>query len=398
MEPVPVAATATTDDAEMGDFNGQWIHIFDAGNYGDKGNWPVEKLQQVVENFRRLKAGVKVLFAEKVLRHNPAAVIGHSHSDRDPALGWVDALQLKGGQLWAKFRDVHPILESAVAEKRYPERSVELYRDFQGLGPALRRVAFLGAVPPEVKSLQPIQFNDNGSPWVAINKEDTVKTSTHAEHDTTPAPAAAGNGNGEKVEVPKGPMEVVKETIKKVMELIKPAEEAVEELEDEAKPVDDDDETTSAPAAAPATPAATMSDRLDSLETQLATKTFMEAMPSNLSPSARARIEAVVPSLIQAEGSVSFSEGKKQVSQLALTTFAEIIVLASKNGLTVPTTPVVTGGRQASDLDTFSENIDQDSVVLKKLADKIAKEEDISFAEALPKAREKQSVAHAGRA
>jgi len=379
MEPVPVAAN-TDADTEMGDFGGQWIHIFDAGDYGAKGNWTVEKLQLVVENFRRLKAGVKVLFAEKVLRHEPAAVIGHSHSDKDPALGWVESLQLKGGQLWAKFRDVHPILESAVTEKRYPNRSVELYGDFHSMGPALRRVAFLGAVPPEVKTLAPMNFNDNGSPWVVINKEETVKNSTHAEHPTTPATAA---GSDEKVEVSKGPIDKVMEAIKKVKEAILPAEEAVDELEAEAKPVGDDENKT--PAAPAATPAAmseggkTVAARVTALELENATMKFMEAMPSNLAPAARARIEAVVPALLRAEGTVSFSEGRKDISQLALTTFAEIIGLASKNGLTVPTTPVATARTRKGSVIKFNEpkhggDVDPESTKRAEFAEAIAPE------------------------
>ena len=34
----------------MSNFNNQWIEIFQAGDYGEKGDWPAERLHEVVRN------------------------------------------------------------------------------------------------------------------------------------------------------------------------------------------------------------------------------------------------------------------------------------------------------------------------------------------------------------
>jgi hypothetical protein len=130
---------------QFSDFNSNWVEIFRAGDYGDKGQWPESKLDQVVANFA---AGT----------WKPPAVIGHPQTDA-PAMGWVDALARQGKTLVAKFSQVQPELESMVANGRYPNRSAAFYTDPQGKGPVLRHVGFLGAVPPEVKGLAPIKFS-----------------------------------------------------------------------------------------------------------------------------------------------------------------------------------------------------------------------------------------------
>ncbi|MBZ5703248.1 MAG: hypothetical protein LAN84_15555 [Acidobacteriia bacterium] len=143
----------------MANFNSQWIEIFKSGNYGPKGDWPVEKLQQVVANFN---AG----------SWKPPAVLGHPEHD-SPAMGWVEQLALDGGVLKAKFMKVQPQLEAHVAEGRYPNRSAAFYLDPQGKGPVLRHVGFLGGMPPEIKGLEPVKFSDGE--FVAIEfKEDDV--------------------------------------------------------------------------------------------------------------------------------------------------------------------------------------------------------------------------------
>lgn len=134
------------------DFNSQWIEIFRAGNYGEKGNWTASMLGQVVNNFN---TGA----------WKPPAVLGHPEHD-SPAMGWVKELREEGGKLLARFENVHPALEAMVAEGRYPNRSAAFYLNPQGNGPVLRHVGFLGAMPPEVKSLAPIRFS--GGRFISI--------------------------------------------------------------------------------------------------------------------------------------------------------------------------------------------------------------------------------------
>jgi hypothetical protein len=130
----------------MSDFGNQWVEVFRAGDYGDKGKWTVEDLDEVVANFL---GGV----------WTPPAVFGHPKED-DPAQGWVCALERVGDTLRARFTQVSEELESSVKNGRFPNRSAAFYVNPKGNGPALRHVGFLGATPPEVKGLEPINFSD----------------------------------------------------------------------------------------------------------------------------------------------------------------------------------------------------------------------------------------------
>ncbi len=151
----------------MGDFDNQWVEVFRAGDYGAKGNWPVEKLRKVVAN---LNPAV----------WQPPAVFGHPEHDA-PAMGWVKELSSEGGKLLARFEKVHPALEAGVQEGRYPNRSAAFYLDPEGKGPMLRHVGFLGAMPPEVKGLAPIRFSDDR--FVAIEYQESAMTEADRDLD-----------------------------------------------------------------------------------------------------------------------------------------------------------------------------------------------------------------------
>jgi len=145
-------------------FNNQWIEIFKTGNYGDKGTFTPAELDQIVANFDP-KSWQPVLTP-------PVAQVGHG--DAAPALGLVSALRRDGESLLAQFEKVHPKLEESVRDGRFPNRSVGLYSNPKGKGWLLRHVAFLGAVPPEVKGLARIQFSDGEFIAIDFNEEDTV--------------------------------------------------------------------------------------------------------------------------------------------------------------------------------------------------------------------------------
>jgi hypothetical protein len=144
----------------MPDFNNQWIEIFRAGDYGDKGKWTPEMLATVVKNF---DSGAWI----------PPAVFGHPQED-SPAHGWVKSLAVDGGVLKAQFKQVTPELEAKAREGRFPNRSAAFYRDPKGSGPVLRHVGFLGATPPEVKGLEPIHFSDGDFLTIEFTEEGDV--------------------------------------------------------------------------------------------------------------------------------------------------------------------------------------------------------------------------------
>jgi hypothetical protein len=143
---------------QMADFNSNWVEIFRAGDYGDKGKWTESEIDKVVANFA---AGV----------WKPPAVVGHPETN-SPAMGWVKELQRQGKTLVAKFDQVQPELEALVTNGRYPNRSAAFYTDPQGKGPVLRHVGFLGGTPPEVKGLAPIKFSSTDFTEIELKEEE----------------------------------------------------------------------------------------------------------------------------------------------------------------------------------------------------------------------------------
>src|SRR5262245_23824731 len=83
-----------------------------------------------------------------------------------PAMGRVVNLWRDGTKLVADFDDVPQLVEDLIKQKAYSKVSAEFYDDLlaggQNYGAALRRVAFLGAEIPEVKTLSDIPTPADG--------------------------------------------------------------------------------------------------------------------------------------------------------------------------------------------------------------------------------------------
>lgn len=127
--------------------------IFSAGTWNGE-TFTAEDLAEIADNFRRLQAHLQ-----------PPLKFGHDEgqtllgqADGDPALGWVEALQVDGDRLVATFAGVPPVVEEAIRAGRYRKVSAELYLDVRHrgrrLGKALKAVALLGADLPAVTNLQ----------------------------------------------------------------------------------------------------------------------------------------------------------------------------------------------------------------------------------------------------
>lgn len=148
-------------DAEMGELSGHWIEVFKAGNYGEKGVWTPEQLDQIASSYDpRL--------------HAAPVVVGHPADDA-PAWGWVQSLRRAGQSLWAKLEKVQPALEQAIKDGRFTQRSVALYKELpQTKTPYLRHLGFLGAAIPHVKGLEPIHFQSGDAEHIefAVNLEE----------------------------------------------------------------------------------------------------------------------------------------------------------------------------------------------------------------------------------
>lgn len=122
-----------------------WIEVFRAGTHVDsKGTeytFTTGDLDQIVTNGERF---------------GPApAVLGHPKHN-DPAYGW-GKFKREGDVLFAKFADVHPAFEAGVKSGAYRNRSIRVRRD-PANGWRADHVGWLGAAPPAIDGLKPVEF------------------------------------------------------------------------------------------------------------------------------------------------------------------------------------------------------------------------------------------------
>ena len=142
----------------LSELDGQWLEVFKAGNYGEKGDWPAEKLRQIAATYNPAL-------------HEAPVVIGHP-SDDSPAWGWVKALRVHENGvavLEAQPQQVSPEFTQLLQDGRFKKLSVALYTNFPATGgPYLRHLGFLGAQPPQVKGLRPIKFSGPADGWLEV--------------------------------------------------------------------------------------------------------------------------------------------------------------------------------------------------------------------------------------
>lgn len=128
--------------------------------------------------------GQRIEFTEADLRatadaydpdlHEAPIVVGHPKTD-DPAFGWVGALAVDGGRLRAVPRQVDADFAELVTKGRYKKVSASFYRPDAKSNPVpgvyyLRHVGFLGAQPPAVKGLGPIQFAEDDEEIIVFSE------------------------------------------------------------------------------------------------------------------------------------------------------------------------------------------------------------------------------------
>lgn len=148
------------------DFNNQWVPIFRAGTYPKQGSWNGEAS---TDDLTRVVGNYDPQF------HEAPLCAGHP-KDNLPAYGWVDRLMVSGDTLYAKFRKVDPQFEEAVKAERFKKRSAAFYLGEDGKIAGLRHVGFLGAMPPEVKGLADLNFDDAGRSFAVVEfgEEDSM--------------------------------------------------------------------------------------------------------------------------------------------------------------------------------------------------------------------------------
>ncbi len=126
------------------------IEVFRTGDYGDKGSFAKDDLEQIADDY----------VAD---RHEAPVTLDHRQNG--PAEGWVTQLRRVGDRLIATLDRLSPELRERLSTGSYKKRSIELYRKHPDTErPYLKAVSFLGAAAPAVRGLSdPVFADDNTS-------------------------------------------------------------------------------------------------------------------------------------------------------------------------------------------------------------------------------------------
>jgi hypothetical protein len=127
--PFVLGATVETD----------WIEVFRAGSY-PQGTFTADDIASIADGYD----------PENVFEA-PGSV---DHQQQGLAYGWVSDLKAEGEKLFAKFRQVPEAFAKAIKEGRVKNRSIELFRGFQGNDLYLKAVSWLGVKPPQVTGME----------------------------------------------------------------------------------------------------------------------------------------------------------------------------------------------------------------------------------------------------
>lgn len=133
------------------------IHVFRAGRHTTSAGEAIEFSQADLE---------AVVAGYDPARHQAPLVIGHPKADA-PAYGQVTGFELRAGNLYALANQVHPEFAEGVNSGAYKQRSLAWYRPADAANPKPgiwypRHIGFLGAQPPAIKGLEPVQFREGG--------------------------------------------------------------------------------------------------------------------------------------------------------------------------------------------------------------------------------------------
>jgi hypothetical protein len=94
--------------------------------------------------------------------HEAPVIVGHAYAT-SPAYGWIESLKTVGDRLVARVKQIEPQFAELVRAGRFKRISAGLYTPESPSNPypgkfSLREVSFLGAQPPAIKGLKPVEF------------------------------------------------------------------------------------------------------------------------------------------------------------------------------------------------------------------------------------------------
>lgn len=122
-------------------------------------------------NFSESDIAATVLAYDPAL-HEAPLVLGHPKHDA-PAAGWVKSLSASSAGLIAEPQQVDPAFAELIAKGAYKKISASFYHPDSPSNPVpgvyyLRHVGLLGAQPPAVKGLRPIELADDEEGVIAF--------------------------------------------------------------------------------------------------------------------------------------------------------------------------------------------------------------------------------------
>lgn len=109
--------------------------------------------------------------------HEAPIVIGHPETD-DPAYGWIDRFEVIDDELIAIPAQVEPVFGEMVDNGRFKKVSMSFYEPNNPNNPKRgvwypKHLGFLGATPPAIKGLKPIQFSEGDGSTFTVNFAET---------------------------------------------------------------------------------------------------------------------------------------------------------------------------------------------------------------------------------
>jgi len=342
--------------------NGQWIEVFRAGDYGQKGKFTTADLDRMIANYDPAK-------------HEAPVTMGHPEHDA-PAYGWTESLKREGNVLFAKLKQVPESFEQLVSAGRFKKRSIGLYQS--GNGPMLRHIGFLGAMPPEVKGLADVKFGQEKFEAIDFTEEKRVTLEEMKSAITEAFKSVFGE---------KKPATFSEEDVKRISaEAAKEATKGLETQLASQKTAFDDLQkkfNESQTALATAGKNATAESAIAALKTS---NKWIPAFDKMGAPQ-------IFAELAKSETKITFGEGDKKTEKSLVQVFADFLGGLQEIVPTKELTAAAGGARRAGKLIQFNEPtdshvaVDEDSVLMAEAAQDLATKEKITYGEALRRVR-----------
>ena len=325
----------------------KYFEVFKAGNY-PQGKFSKEEVQELAKNY-------DPSFCE--------APITLDHEQKGPAYGWVDKLKEEDGMLKASFKDLSDDLKEFVNQGKYKKISVEIYRELEGKKPYLKAVSFLGASIPQVKGMKPVEFKEGESETYIFETEIPDEAPENATKEIESLKNTISDLEKQVADFKEKAQN--KETIKDLKTQVKNLNVELAKFKDQAANKDE------------------LAKELQDLKITIRDKDFNEFIDSQISAGilTPANKDAVLSILQDLDNVKKFDESSNSVEQFksfisALPKQVEFDEIAQKNA------------KKKSDDELKYADADEESLEIFNQAQTIAKEENISFREALLKIKE----------